>query len=355
MDVEEKKKPVRERGLEYNAVEILLLSKAWISASENAIVGVSQRLSTFWESVSRAYNTLKEQHEQYMQRQSSKDQLRTAQLQRSVLGSDFSPESDDDVALFTLPSRNLNSLQQKWSKKIQPLVFKFIGVTNRYPRRSGEDKEAYYHRVHMIFLKENDGEKSFDLYRSAWEYLKEKPKFSVTCNVPSAKAKEVISIEDADDSNEQTTAERIRPLGRNSTKRKMEEDKILDLLSQRFKSHANSGSQQLTAVMEQMVNSVGAALSTWSVQQALNNCSSEIRRQYNDLLVKRQIELLAGGSVTMPMTSIAPNITPLQLNSTLNSVSTGGSSEGSAAAVTQSKADDVSDTEESYVSCSQLR
>jgi hypothetical protein len=62
-----KKKTTREQGLEYSSTKILLVSKAWISASENTLVGVSQRMSTFWESVSQAYNAFKQQHKEYMQ------------------------------------------------------------------------------------------------------------------------------------------------------------------------------------------------------------------------------------------------------------------------------------------------
>jgi hypothetical protein len=69
MDLDEKKKSgPRERGVEYLATEIRLLSKAW-TASENTLVGVSQRMTTFWESVVQAYSALKQQHEEYMQRQ----------------------------------------------------------------------------------------------------------------------------------------------------------------------------------------------------------------------------------------------------------------------------------------------
>ncbi len=41
------KKKNKERGAEYTYVEILLLSKAWIPASENTVAGVSQKLTTF--------------------------------------------------------------------------------------------------------------------------------------------------------------------------------------------------------------------------------------------------------------------------------------------------------------------
>jgi len=37
-----------------------------------------------------------------------------------------------------LPFRNSSSLQQKWSKAVQPNVTKFIGLTERNPKRSGE-------------------------------------------------------------------------------------------------------------------------------------------------------------------------------------------------------------------------
>jgi hypothetical protein len=194
IDVEDnnnKKQTTREQGAEYSATEILLLSKAWISASENTLVGVNQKISTFWESVLHSYNTLKQQQEDYMQRQREKEKFRLRNLQHAAIGNGEDSDSDEDEDVYQLPTQNLNSLQQKWSKKIQPLLFKFIGITNRYPRRSGEDREAYYNRVHLIFLKENDGEKSFDVYQPAWEYLQDKPKFSVSCSMPS-KRKEVI-------------------------------------------------------------------------------------------------------------------------------------------------------------------
>jgi hypothetical protein len=43
---DEKKKVTREHGLAYLATEILLLSKAWISASENKLTGVHQKINT---------------------------------------------------------------------------------------------------------------------------------------------------------------------------------------------------------------------------------------------------------------------------------------------------------------------
>lgn len=77
-------------------------------------------------------------------------------MQRSAGSLVDSSDDDSEAEEFCLPARNLSSLQQKWSKKNQPLVYKFIGVTNRYPKSSGEDAKVYYNRIHLIFFKENE-------------------------------------------------------------------------------------------------------------------------------------------------------------------------------------------------------
>ncbi len=41
-----------------------LLSKAWISASENSIVGVHKKMKTFWDSVLQYSNVFKRQHDE---------------------------------------------------------------------------------------------------------------------------------------------------------------------------------------------------------------------------------------------------------------------------------------------------
>jgi hypothetical protein len=105
----------------------------------------------------------------------------------------------------------------------------------RYPKRSGEDQEAYYNHVHIIVLKENTGEKSFNSYWPSWEYLHDKPKFFVTLVNPanaSKGRKEVISFKINSDDVLQCEGEsepfiRVRPMGRNSLKRKIKEEKVL--------------------------------------------------------------------------------------------------------------------------------
>jgi hypothetical protein len=123
--------------------------------SENSLVGVHQKMNTFWESVLQRYNVFKQQHDDYMVREREKDNFHIRNLNRAAFMEDNIPEVAKDIPL--LPVRNVGSLQQKWSKKVQPLIFTFIVVMKRYPKRNGGDAEAYYNRVHVIFLKENPG------------------------------------------------------------------------------------------------------------------------------------------------------------------------------------------------------
>lgn len=62
--MDDEKKTVPRRGLEYSenlATEILLLSKAWVSASKNTLTGVNQNMNIFWNMVFKSYNVQKEQ------------------------------------------------------------------------------------------------------------------------------------------------------------------------------------------------------------------------------------------------------------------------------------------------------
>jgi hypothetical protein len=194
MEKEQGKKPAtrekKERGPEFCSTEILLLCKAWISASEDAVVGVNQKLKTFWSKIEDAYNVFKQQHDSYMEKEQQNDNLRMQQLHR-VLGADTSMLLRENN-----PAGNAVVMQQKWDKHVKRVIPKFIDVTSRYPKKSGEDNDEYYARIHLIYLKENPSEKSFDVYWPSYEYLCTKPKFSMACSTLPGKRKEVISLDD---------------------------------------------------------------------------------------------------------------------------------------------------------------
>jgi hypothetical protein len=65
-------------------------------------------------------------------------------------GEFLSSNDDDDVEVIVLVCTS-SSLQQKWSKFLLPLVTKFIGLTNRHPKLSGEGM-FYFLTVLLHFL-----------------------------------------------------------------------------------------------------------------------------------------------------------------------------------------------------------
>jgi len=130
------------RTAEYSATELLILSQAYIKTSENAIEGTYRRQSKFWDDVSECYKKVKAQQEAYDERCRKHKRYTDHNLRRST-SSEFYESSEDEGEKQTIPPRTASSLQQKWSKFVQPLVTKFIGLTQRHPKRSGEGNTSF--------------------------------------------------------------------------------------------------------------------------------------------------------------------------------------------------------------------
>ncbi len=120
------------KSSEYTAKDLLVLSQAYIRVSENAVVGVSQKQNKFWDDVAEAYKELKTQQEAYDNRQRKRQKFNAIYVRGTEL-------KDDEEEVLIQP-RTSSSLQQKWSKFVQPLVTKFHNLTQRYPLSSGEGK-----------------------------------------------------------------------------------------------------------------------------------------------------------------------------------------------------------------------
>jgi hypothetical protein len=302
------------RTAEYSAKELLILSQAYIKASENSVEGAARRLSKFWDDVSDNYRELKKQQEEYDNRQRKHKQYN----ERSLYRAGFAPsmldeDSDEDVAGVPLPPRTSSSLQQKWSKFVQPHVTKFISLTIRFPRLSGEDKERYYNRIHLIFLEQVPEVKSFDLYRPSWEFLENSPKFAsiTTANAAAQKSldgKKKVSPDDA--INE-------RPVGKKKTKRLAEEQKIIESVTDKLKGQVNNGSagQVLAAAIGQITELVASGLQEWKDQRAYMNASQELKQQYDDLILRARIQQLQQN--LKPAHHALPPMTPVALGDSM--------------------------------------
>lgn len=147
----------RARGFQWNADELLLLSKAWSSTSEDEAVGTDQSSTTFWGRVHMKFEQLKE-----------------VRLHHAIEHSQPDPK---------YPYRSPNDIKKQWSSSINPACQLFTGICAGLPRKSGEQDEAVYEKQMLAVYVERAKTKSrlpktFDRFLPAYTHLKGTPKFS---------------------------------------------------------------------------------------------------------------------------------------------------------------------------------
>jgi hypothetical protein len=136
------------KGAEYTAKDLLILSQSFIRVSENAVEGTSKKQSKFWDEVAEVFNQLKKQQEAYDARVRKRQKLNKVRLKGDFLSSD---EEDEDVCGVVVTPRTASSLQQKWSKFVLPLVTKFVIITVKNPKRSGVCHVLMFLFFHSIY------------------------------------------------------------------------------------------------------------------------------------------------------------------------------------------------------------
>jgi hypothetical protein len=293
--VPKKKTTVIKKSDAYTAKELLLLSQAFIRASEDVEKGVSRKSEKLWEHVTEVYHMLKSNQEAYDRRQDKKKRYHSTSIR---LFDDDSFNDDDEI--YMLPVRTPNSLQLKWSKGIKPEVTRFISLTKRFPKKSGEDDERYYQRIHMIYVENFPDQKSFDIYRPSWEYLKDCAKWH-TISVTHAKSNAIKRKKDdaASDAEEELTNSRsTRPMGKKKAQRMQEENKIVeqvaaslgDVIGARRSNVHASNSNILASAIDNIVDVIKLGMQNWTDQQAYKNADPELRKQYDNLCLRKRIE-----------------------------------------------------------------
>ena len=147
----------RARGFQWNADELLLLSKAWSSTSEDEAVGTDQSSTTFWGRVHTKFEQLKE-----------------VRVHHAIEHSQPDPK---------YPYHSPNDIKKQWSSSINPACQLFTGICAGLPRKSGEQDEAVYEKQMLAVYVERAKTKSrlpktFDRFLPAYTHLKGTPKFS---------------------------------------------------------------------------------------------------------------------------------------------------------------------------------
>ena len=137
---------------QFTAVGELMVCKAYIKASEDAIHGSKQKITLFRAQLQIAYNSIKKDEEE-------EDACEASKLTH------LKP-SGCTVSMVSYPERTGSSICQLFTKKILPVVIKYMAVANHVrivffqncvlisftnysrsfqnPRKSGEDDAAYH-------------------------------------------------------------------------------------------------------------------------------------------------------------------------------------------------------------------
>ena len=151
-----------KRGPGYTKKEDLLNCKAFIIASEDPIVGTSQKGKDFKDKHHREYVRLLSEQE------------RINQLQYTQ-GSETFREMAGPPIIFN--KRSPDSLYNRFKDHIAHRVLKFIGVEETTERESGSDDEKFFDLCNTIFKKRYPALGSFTDLRACKEYLAPMPKF----------------------------------------------------------------------------------------------------------------------------------------------------------------------------------
>jgi hypothetical protein len=164
-----------------------------------------------------------------------------------------------------------------------------------------------------MFLSQNPDVKSFDIYRPAWEFLKDAPKFQsiqMALKAGSQQKPETSTTSDAPDSPAKVVTSRAsRPPGSKKSKRLLEEEKILANVNNVIQGNVargsgTSSSAMLAAALETFTSSL---IREWRMEAAYRNADPELKRKYdNAMLSERLAEMEAATAARNATTSNAP-------------------------------------------------
>ena len=155
------KKVDSKRAASYRSNEYVILSRAYMEHSNDAVHSTDQKGSTFWGKVTETYNQLVEQ---------------ANKLNEGVPG------------YTAIEGRTAQSLTTCWNRRVQKAVSKFSGICQTHPPASGEIKDdqkmdRYYKNMRALYYDRSEGDKSiprkFDELMNAFKFLSEHPKFAI--------------------------------------------------------------------------------------------------------------------------------------------------------------------------------
>jgi hypothetical protein len=157
------------RGMSYNMIEDLSIAKSFIEASEDSVVGSSQKGPRFKQTMYLIYlRRLEEIYETDLRFE------RSATLEAQ---SEMARLNGGYLHAVRYPPRTSKSIFDRWKTLISPQVSKFIGIEEVTDMESGGDDETHYQACNKIYTNRYPKFGSFDSLKLVKEYLSNKAKW----------------------------------------------------------------------------------------------------------------------------------------------------------------------------------
>jgi hypothetical protein len=148
------------RGTGYSRTEDLLMSRAFIAASEDPIVGNAMKGTKFMAKMHSAYVVLLSEQEKF-----------EASRLASLAGNEVSGTPPEFYS-----RRKPESIYDRFKGTISPRVMKFLGIKKTLPRESGWNDENYYHACKESYELRYPKMGKVDDLRACVDYLSETSK-----------------------------------------------------------------------------------------------------------------------------------------------------------------------------------
>ena len=188
------KQAKRTRGSGFTKTEDLLICKSFIAASEDAVLGTSQKVSLFRVSMHTYY-------EKCLQEQEQLNQIRYQHYNHNGIESN---------TVMVYSRRKPDSIYSRFKDHISPRVTKFLGVKKTVLKESGWDDQMHYQAVKLTYEQRYDKLGNPDDFIACVEYLQDKPKWHAF-----------------NDANNNTDANHKRPTGQKKVKAMLKDRNIV--------------------------------------------------------------------------------------------------------------------------------
>ena len=189
------------RGSSYTKTEDLLISKAFISASEDSITGIQQKASQFQKKMHEMYVKLIEEEE-----------ASTKKAMEAFSASSQATLMEGPPPKILYDRRKPDSIMKRFKSVIMPVVNKFAGIVSTTPTKSGENEEDHMKTCMANYKKRFPHLAPIENYIECYEFLKVYPKFTAYCDLQDAAAQK----------------RRERPQGTKSAKKAKEDNHHID-------------------------------------------------------------------------------------------------------------------------------